>query len=856
MTTGETVEAVALRERMNPESLGRGLLSLLRFFQPSDGWLAFGFLVLNMMTVVFAVHQADWVPTPNLVGVVGMAMVTGLLLARVRLWGPLIFPVGLAVGLLVIVWQLTSHRELALANSGELWERLGLWLEAARSGSINIDQVPFAFGLMVVTWLAGFLAAWVFVRHRNFWGVFVLGGAGLLSNLTYLPPNATVHLFFYLFTAFLLVARVQSVRRRNEWRRRNVGYDGHLGILSVSDSFLMAMVVLVLAFFVVPDGGKFGPTNDAYESLRSPLAGWEDDFNRLFAGLPAQRDMGYRVWDDVMAFQGTIRPPTTQALIVKSPVPLYWKARTYSTYTSKGWISEGTVQHPIDWVPSYSAPQPLLNRFEVSYSVTPNYSTKNLFAGNQIMAADRNVLIETYDSPIYAIDLTGPAAPQGLPARLGEAAGGLLELIGQRGATVTDETVSARLPKEFRLVEVFRESGIIRSVTLAGVLPQQADVLSLQSAGKGVKAGNTYALTSSVPMTKPEELREAGTGYPIWVAERYTQLPADLPQRVRDRGAEWTAGQETPYDKAKAIEDNLKRICYTTAGKLPPSNPGGEGDTTCYTTTVDPPAFNADGVDHFLFKLGKGYSAYFASSMAVLLRSQGVPARLATGYTTGEMVEEDTYLVRDSNAHAWVEVYFPSYGWIGFEPTPGEAFPKPVSMIEEGAGAGLSEAGDRVGNDLGCDPVLEECDGNPEDLVTAAEASGATASLTTTLMRILVWLMIGLAVVVVVGGALRFLWRRYMAPSEDPQVMFRRLAFLGAVGSVGPVPYQTPFQYRRRLDAVFPNYRVQVDVIIGAYVRYFYGRKSLYEEERRKLIRAWMELRLPMLFRFLRRRKQ
>ena len=76
------------------------------------------------------------------------------------------------------------------------------------------------------------------------------------------------------------------------------------------------------------------------------------------------------------------------------------------------------------------------------------------------------------------------------------------------------------------------------------------------------------------------------------------------------------------------------------------------------------------------------------------------------------------------------------------------------------------------------------------------------------------------------------------------------------VGSVGPVPYQTPFQYRRRLDGVFPNYRAQVDVIIRAYVRNFYGRKSLDEEERRQLTRAWMELRLPMLLRLLRRRNQ
>ena len=837
MTASGMPEAVAPRDRM-PDTLGQGLLAVSRFFRPSDGWLAIGLLALNLIVVVWAVDDAEWAPTPNLAGVVGMAMVTGLLLARVRLWGLLILPVGLAIGFLVIVWQITSNEELALAGSGELWERLDLWFEAARSGSINIDQIPFAFGLLAVTWLAGYLAAWLFVRHRNFWGVFVLGGAGLLSNLTYLPPNADKFLAFYLFTAFLLVARVQSVRRRNEWRRRSVGFDAHLGILSISDSVVLAAIVLLMAF-LIPVGGNFGPTNDLYESLRTPLASWEDDFNRLFAGLPARRPMGFRVWDDVMAFHGTIRPPETQALWVQSPVPLYWKARTYGTYTPKGWISDDTVLRPIDWVPTYSSPQPFLNRFEVSYSVTPSYTTKNLFAGHQIVAADRDVRIETYDSPTYTIDLTSPAAPQGLPTQLVEADANLRELIGQRGPTITDETVSALLPEEFQFVEAFRNSGAIQRVTLAGVLPQEPDVLSLHTTGKGVKAGRTYQLTSSVPLSEPEELREAGTEYPTWIVDRFTQLPAELPQRVRDLGAQWAAGYGTPYDKAKAIEDNLRRITYTT--------------------TIDPPAFNADGVDHFLFNLRKGYSEYFASSMAVLLRTQGIPARLAAGYTTGESVEEEFYLVRDTNAHAWVEVYFPSYGWIGFEPTPGEAFPIPIPPIGEELVTGLSAAGDPVPADDLCDPAiaeleLEECEGPPEDIATVADASGASASFTTSSMGILVFLFSGLAVVVLGAGAVRFLWRRYMAPSGDPQVVFRRLAFLGAMGSVGPVPYQTPLEYRGRLEAAFPGHRYQVDVIIGAYIRNFYGRKLLDQRERRQLMRAWLNLRQPLLLRLLRRR--
>ena len=296
-----------------------------------DGWAALFLLALNLLVVIYSVEQADWVDTPNLGAVLLMAMGTGLLLARVRIWAILVLPLGLAVGLLVTVWRLTemASRSVQVANADELWTRLLLWYEAAKDGTINIDAVPFAFGLVVATWLCGYLATWVFVRYRNFWGVFILGGAGIMSNLTYLPPNASVQLGLFLFTAFLLIARVQSVRRRRDWDARQVSYDGHLSALSLSDSFILAMVVLLIAF-LIPVGGKYEPANDVYEYFRTPMRNLEDDFNRLFAGLPARKPLGYRIWGDVMAFQGTIHPTQAQVLFVESDVPLYWKARSHS----------------------------------------------------------------------------------------------------------------------------------------------------------------------------------------------------------------------------------------------------------------------------------------------------------------------------------------------------------------------------------------------------------------------------------------------------------------------------------------------------------------------------------------------
>ena len=698
MSSNSLAQTLTLRERAHPEALGDALLRVTRFFRPSDGWLAVALLVSNMLVVVFSVEEANWVPTPSLILLIILGMAAGLFLSRVPVWSILVLPVGVALGLLTIVWQLTSFeaKGVGVGNADELWTRLGLWLEAANTGTISIDTVPFAFAIMCATWMAGYLAGWSFFRWGNFWGVFVLGGAGLMSNLTYLPPNASYFLGLYLFTAVLLVARVQSVRRRADWRRRNVAFDGHLGVLSISDSFLLAIAVMIVAF-LLPVGGKYGPANDVYEYMREPFIGWEDDFNRLFAGLPARKAVGYRLWGDVMAFQGTINPTAAQVLWVESPVPMYWKARSYGTYTAKGWISDKTTFKPIGWAPSFSSPRSDLARFEVKYSVTPLYRSRTLFGADNVVGVDRNAMIETYDSPTYTLDFTDPAAAQNLPPKVAKAAFDLQDALWLGGAVASEAALAARLPEDFRLVEVSRKQGIVQKAILAEALPPQPDVLSVRSEGRDIKVHDTYQITSSVSRARPEILRNSGTDYPAWVLEKYTQLPDDLPLRVRDLAEQWTADADNPYDKAQAIKERLS--------------------TFQYTLEVEPPPFDADGVDHFLFTLREGYSEYFSSAMTVMLRSVGIPSRMVTGYTEGnKVVGEDIYLVLDSNSHGWLEVYMPRFGWIPFEATPGNAFPVPVPTIgDTGPPSAVSTASGNL--DDVCEDEFEDCEedaSNPE----------------------------------------------------------------------------------------------------------------------------------------------
>ena len=162
-----------------------------------------------------------------------------------------------------------------------------------------------------------------------------------------------------------------------------------------------------------------------------------------------------------------------------------------------------------------------------------------------------------------------------------------------------------------------------------------------------------YTLLSAVPAVSEDELRAAGAGYPEWVLERYLQLPP-LPPRVATLAQCLVADAETPYDRAQALQAYLRTITYTLE--------------------VEPPPAERDVVDFFLFDLRRGYCDYYATAMVVLARSVGLPARLAVGYATGRYDEEKRfYQVSEEDAHSWVEVYFPPYGWIPFEPTAARA---------------------------------------------------------------------------------------------------------------------------------------------------------------------------------------
>jgi protein-glutamine gamma-glutamyltransferase len=169
-----------------------------------------------------------------------------------------------------------------------------------------------------------------------------------------------------------------------------------------------------------------------------------------------------------------------------------------------------------------------------------------------------------------------------------------------------------------------------------------------------------YEATSLLPLVPPAELRAASGPYPDNVRALYLQLPP-LDPRIPKLAQQIVAGSNNNYDKAANIERYLKtRYGYTL-------------------DLIGPLA--ADPLPYFLFVRRAGHCEYFASAMTVMLRSLGIPTRYATGFLPGEFNDVGgDYIVRASDAHAWVEAYFPGYGWITFDPTPG-LDQKPSSLL-------------------------------------------------------------------------------------------------------------------------------------------------------------------------------
>ena len=330
-----------------------------------------------------------------------------------------------------------------------------------------------------------------------------------------------------------------------------------------------------------------------------------------------------------------------------------------------------------------------------------------------------------------------------------------------------------------------------------------------------------YNAISRVSAATPGQLRQATIEeVPLVISTRYTQLPDDLPARIQDLAHDVAGDASTPYDQALAIERFLRQYNYSLDVDLPPAG-------------VDP-------VDYFLFDLQEGYCDYYASSMVVMARTMGLPARLATGFLAQPEDENGVQTIRQINAHSWAEIYFASYGWVEFEPTAAFVTPHdPLSaqaIIDGGRDSEPPYSAESI-------PIPERAPRRPIPWSTLA---------------------LILFSIILVGT---ILWRlaKRPRPGDDVQWAFDRL--LNNARRLGhPLPLsQTPDEFSaslfNRLDHISTRPRLMrlVDLIrspitqlTALFVQQQYSGKPV--QEPKTAVSLWRRIRRPMWILWLSRR--
>jgi len=239
-----------------------------------------------------------------------------------------------------------------------------------------------------------------------------------------------------------------------------------------------------------------------------------------------------------------------------------------------------------------------------------------------------------------ASDSSVPFRPEQGDLSIPNASGRFETLLGTTSEFPTQSLIYAPSP----IVWVDRTA----SVAAVSAAENVYDALSWESM-TSVSAGGTYAVRAQLVDPTVEELRAASGEYPRWVTDRDLEVPAALREELRRLAEAVVAGKDNPYDKAAAITSYLRiNLQYSTSV---PAAPGGQ-----------------DPIVWVLHSYRKGFCNYYASAEVLMLRSVGIPARLAVGFAHGEL-EGDTYIVHRRDAHAWPEVYFSGIGWLEFEPT-------------------------------------------------------------------------------------------------------------------------------------------------------------------------------------------
>lgn len=530
------------------------------------------------------------------------------------------------------------------ADLGGIVTRLSRWWFGVIAGGATQDDLVFATFAGLVVWFNGILTGWL-IRRPATQGSFpdIRHTSGLLAALPSLwllmltlLYGTTGRMVFVggLVLALLLHVLLDQQHLSEQWQKSGTSFGEGLILDRLITVGAAGIVVFGLAA-VIPSV-RIERLADSYLQLYQPFNNQVEDFGqRLFPDLKAtSRFRGASLADGLpnsfllgagpeLSKTEVMRFRTDEAFIfepeILEEVPTnshYMRGGTLSLYDGLGW-------------------------------------TNPIGLDRQTFDADDSVSTLLLDQTLDVTD--GDLA---LPRGRKRLTQDIFLAFSSRGLYAAAEPLSFSV--DYRLDQRFvgdqasvwggRANPNVQSYSVVSAVPAvNVDALAVESDIPEA----WLELTSLDQSGLDRDETNDGGNLLGTVLAHHLELPDTITDRTRALAAELTADADGPYAMAMAIESHLRTLEYDL-------------------TVSKPPSEVTDVADYFLFDLQRGYCDYYATAFTVLARLSGLPTRFATGFAQGRWDgAEGMWIVTEAEAHSWPEVYFPSYGWIPFEPTAG-----------------------------------------------------------------------------------------------------------------------------------------------------------------------------------------
>jgi hypothetical protein len=773
--------------------------------RPPAGTLPLAVFVVLLVTCLGnSTVDAQWVPGSN--GLTNLALVAALVMGVMAVIRRAPWTVALFVGLLLapVAAYVGAHATMARAHPEDPTDPLqfaGAWLGRIASGDAANDISFYLYLLCLLFWVVGGWLSWCSLRWRQPLLGLVPGAAAFATNVLNFPGDQNGYVVAFLVLTLGVLLWTSYLRQLDSATRRRVRLSSDAR-WDFWESGVVVMAGVIAIGLVAPpitsadrtvdiENGTFRGWAELQQRLNHPVAfgsGAASGTSTGFANLAQLAGPIHRTSGLVFTYtiQGTFGGPR------------YFRGFNLDA-TSSGaggaswrYAQQGAIALPVEkgTTPPYleTYQQQAGGTFKMQMLKPPSNATDVLFYPGTVLKVDRTGT---------ALNYRGSQPPAGL------------------------------------------------------VPPAKLDTLDrLAVAGRTGGVGD-YTVNVEYSTATEDQLRAAATDYPAWLdpyrnfAGAYRQgpagpVPAPLAgatyrskaalQHIQDLALKVTAGTTNPYDAASAIEAYL-RSNYQ------------------YTLTPTVPPAGADPLEYFLFTSKEGYCEYFASAMGDMLRSLGIPTRLVNGYGPGSYDEKlGRYVVKESDAHTWVEAYFPTYGWIPFEPTPdGTYFPIPRGSVGATCApeAEVCNAGDTTGGGTG------EVNPRPDkgDLLGGdAGLGGGALSHDPVPGGFPGLLVVALAVAVAVWVAVS----RYLRPRTVGAV-WKRTSLLSGLAGVRSRAGETPLEFGARLAREIPEAAKPAHDLAERFAVAAYAPRDVAVGSRTGVLSAWDELR-PLLLRRVRGR--